>query len=100
MRGVADTRTTTLYIIAYDIPNDRRRGKVHKILSGYGHWTQYSLFECFLTEKQYIQLRHRVERHVLAGEDSIRFYPVCAACRERVETIGSAKTSEPLLYIV
>jgi CRISPR-associated protein Cas2 len=40
---------TTCYVIAYDIPDDKRRTKVHKILLGYGKWTQYSLFECFLT---------------------------------------------------
>ena len=41
-------RQTTCYVIAYDIPDDKRRTKVHKILLGYGKWTQYSLFECFL----------------------------------------------------
>lgn len=42
---------TTCYVIAYDIPDDKRRTKVHKLLSGFGKWTQYSLFECFLTKK-------------------------------------------------
>lgn len=97
---MADNRTTTLYVVAYDIPDDRRRTKIHKTLSGYGQWTQYSLFECFLTEKQYIQLRQRLERHLAPGKDSVRFYPLCAACRERVETVGSPKPAEPELYIV
>jgi len=39
----------TLYVIAYDIPSNRRRTKVHKVLCGFGQWTQYSLFECYLT---------------------------------------------------
>jgi len=97
---MADKRTTTLYVVAYDIPDDRRRTKIHKTLSGYGQWTQYSLFECFLTEKQYIQLRQRLERHLAPGKDSVRFYPLCAACRGRVETVGSPKPEEPDLFLV
>jgi len=29
----------TLYVIAYDIPDDRRHTKVHRVLSGFGKWT-------------------------------------------------------------
>ena len=50
---------TTCYVIAYDIPEDRRRTKVHKILSGFGTWTQYSLFECFLSKKELIPDFHQ-----------------------------------------
>jgi len=95
-----DNRTTTLYVVAYDIPEDKRRTKVHKILSGYGHWTQYSLFECFLTEKEYVRLRQQLARHLAPGKDSVRFYPLCAACRERTETVGSPRPEEPALFLI
>ena len=72
---MADNRTKTLYMIAYDISSDKRRTKVHKTLSGFGMWTQYSLFECFLTERQYLQLRARLEKHLVDSQDSVRFYP-------------------------
>jgi len=65
-------------MIAYDIPDDKRRTKVHKILLGYGKWTQYSLFECFLTRKQLLLLRSKLEEHLVAKEDSVRFYSLCA----------------------
>ncbi|HEU5378541.1 MAG TPA: CRISPR-associated endonuclease Cas2, partial [Ktedonobacteraceae bacterium] len=42
-------RQSTLYVIAYDISDDRRRTNVHSILKGFGQWTEFSLFECFLT---------------------------------------------------
>lgn len=95
-----DNRTTTLFVIAYDIVNDRRRTKVHKLLSSFGHWTQYSLFECYLTEKSYVQLRQRSDRVLAAGQDSVRFYPLCQACRKRVETIGSERPQEPEMFLV
>lgn len=57
-----------MYIaISYDIPEDKRRTKIHKILKSYGQWMQYSVFECNLTETQYAKLRSRLnklnERH-------------------------------------
>lgn len=97
---MADNRATTLYVVAYDIAEDRRRTKVHKLLSGFGHWTQYSLFECYLTEKDYLRLRTMLDRHLAASKDSVRFYPLCQACRKRVETIGSERPEEPDLFLI
>ncbi len=97
---MADNRTTTLYVIAYDIVEDRRRSKVHKLLSGFGHWTQYSLFECYLTEKDYVRLRRMLDRHLSISQDSVRFYPLCQACRKRVETVGSERPQEPDLFLI
>lgn len=93
-------RANTLYIIAYDIGSDKRRTKVHKILCGFGHWTQFSLFECYLSEKEYLQLRQRLEQHLNEEQDSLRFYPVCASCQNRVETVGSLPPVEPELFLI
>jgi hypothetical protein len=43
-RSGQESRQTTCYVIAYDIPDDRRRTKIHQILMGFGKWTQYSLY--------------------------------------------------------
>ena len=101
MRTKASTHgQSTCYVIAYDIPDDRRRTKVHKILLGYGTWTQYSLFECFLTRKQLVLLRSKLAEHLVTKEDSVRFYALCANCVSRVETVGGPPPSEPHVFIV
>ncbi len=66
---------TTCYVIAYDIPDDRRRTKVHEILLGFGKWTQYSLFECFLSRKDVILLQSKLGEYLIEAQDSVRFYP-------------------------
>ena len=91
---------TTCYVVAYDIPDDRRRTKVHKILQGFGKWTQYSLFECFLSRKELVQLRTKLSEHLIDKEDSVRFYPLCANCIERVETVGGPPPTEDLIFVV
>ena len=91
---------TSCYVIAYDIPDDKRRTKVHKILLGYGKWTQYSLFECFLTRKELILLRSKLTEHLVAQEDSVRFYLLCANCMSKVETVGGPPPADTVLFLV
>jgi CRISPR-associated protein Cas2 len=95
--SAADTRL--LYVIAYDIPDDKRRTKVHRLLCGYGQWTQYSLFECWLTRSQELELRLKLAKHLNAQRDSVRFYPLCAACQSKVDTVGSEQPREPVTLI-
>lgn len=91
---------TTLYVVAYDIPSDKRRTKVHHILCRYGAWTQYSLFECWLTRRQFIELRANLSKHLKEQEDSVRFYPLCGACQHKVITVGSRRPHEEVTVII
>lgn len=91
---------STLYVIAYDIANDRRRSKVHKALCGFGEWTQYSLFECFLDARELVQLRAKLQPLLEPEEDSVRIYPLCVDCKDSVETIGGKPPEEKTTYIV
>ena len=91
---------TTCYVVAYDIPDDRRRTKVHQILTGFGTWTQYSVFECFLTRKEMILLQAKLSEYLMADQDSVRFYSLCANCVTKVETVGDPPPEEELFFVV
>jgi CRISPR-associated protein Cas2 len=93
-------KKSMLYVIAYDIPNNKRRTKVHKALCGFGDWTQFSLFECFLDAKELVKLRAKLDNILNSEEDSVRIYPLCHTCQNRVETIGSAAPKEKVAYIL
>ncbi|MCQ3938578.1 MAG: CRISPR-associated endonuclease Cas2 [Chloroflexi bacterium] len=90
---------TRFYIVAYDISSDKRRNKVHKILSGFGQWTQFSLFELFINGKELVLLQNKLEKVLNTEKDSVRFYPLCAACLKQVETVGSDPPKEPKLFV-
>ena len=101
LSGVLYTMShTMLYVIAYDIPNDKRRTKIHKMLCGFGDWTQYSLFECFLDAKELVRLRAKLQDLVNPREDSVRLYPLCTDCKGSVETIGSKAPEQKITFIV
>jgi CRISPR-associated protein Cas2 len=91
---------TMCYVVAYDIPDDRRRTKIHQILMGFGKWTQYSLFECFLSRKDLILLQSKLDEYLVDTQDSVRFYPLCANCVAKVETIGDPPPKDEILFIV
>ena len=99
-RKSGSSSQTTCYVIAYDIPDDRRRTKVHQILMGFGKWTQYSLFECFLSRKDLILLQSKLAEHLKETQDSVRFYPLCANCVAKVHTIGGPPPHEEILFVV
>lgn len=90
----------TLYVIAYDISHNRRRSRVHKLLCGYGAWTQFSLFECWLNRRQLVELRDKLARLLDEGADSVRWYPLCAACQRRVATVGGDRPRDPVTVIL
>ena len=99
-RGRSGNSLTMCYVIAYDISDDRRRTKVHEILLGFGTWTQYSLFECFLKRRDLILLQAKLNEHLDATQDSVRFYPLCANDVEKVQTIGGTPPQDTLLFVV
>jgi CRISPR-associated protein Cas2 len=83
------------YLIIYDLPDtkaaNKRRNRLHKLLSGYGKWTQFSVFECFLTGMQFAKLQAQMEGLIRPGEDSVRVYVLDAGSVRKTLTYGSEK---------
>lgn len=84
-----------LYIVCYDIPDNRRRKKVADLLEGYGDRVQYSIFECHLTAKKLQELQRRLRKRFNQTEDSIRFYPLSPSMLSQVVVWGSPPLSPP-----
>ena len=85
-------------VISYDISEDKRRTKIHKILKAYGQWMQFSVFECDLTDTLYAKLRSRLRKLIKNDEDSIRFYFLCACCQGKVERIGGEAPRDETIF--
>lgn len=68
-----------LWVIAYDISDNRNRYYIDKALSGWGERIQYSLYECWLSEGQLNMLKKELSRWLMP-EDKINYYRICRAC--------------------
>lgn len=89
-----------LYVIAYDIPCDKRRKQVADLLEGYGERVQYSVFECFLTAAKYSELQKRLGKVFQPEEDSLRFYPLSGHTLTQVDVWGQPPLSVPPSSII
>ncbi|MEA3386550.1 MAG: CRISPR-associated endonuclease Cas2 [Thermodesulfobacteriota bacterium] len=89
------------YIISYDIPDDRRRTKLAKTLLDFGDRVQYSVFEAKLDKKLLDKLVQKLIEIIEESEDSIRIYPLCAACETGISILGQGKImKEKDVYIL
>lgn len=90
------------YVVAYDIPDDRRRNSVARFLNGYGERVQYSVWECLLTASQAEKMRQGLARRIKAEEDRVRIYRLCPVCAGEVQTLGQATppVEVPEVYVV
>jgi len=89
------------YSISYDIRDDHRRFQVAKVLKDFGERVQLSVFEANLTPEQLEKLKKRVNKCIDQKEDSVRLYPLCAACTSRIEILGQGMvTQDPEVIVI
>lgn len=79
-------------VISYDIPDDRRRTKVMKVLKDFGRHVQYSVFECDLKRDDYARLRQRLKKLVNPRQDNIRFYVLSQEDLKKRQVWGVERT--------
>ena len=84
-----------IYLVAYDITDDRRRGAVSIALSAYGARVQLSLFECDLPNPTLVQeLKQRLRTLIDPVEDQIRLYPLTPTTTRTIEILGTRRLEE------
>ena len=89
------------FVICYDSPNTKRRTKIMKVLEGYGHRAQFSVFECHLSVKDAERVRVRLDAIIDAKQDDVRIYYFCDGCKPKARMLGKAKRHQvdPFLVI-
>jgi len=76
------------FVVAYDIADPKRLAKIAKTMENYGVRVQKSVFECILDEKQYLEMKQKVERIMNFNLDAVRYYFICQRCQGRIELSG------------
>lgn len=80
-----------LYVISYDIVDDKRRTGVANCLLGWGRRIQYSVFECSLNQTGVARVRAAVTGLIHHDEDQVLFFdlgPLDGRARDAVEALG------------
>ncbi|MGH8491008.1 MAG: CRISPR-associated endonuclease Cas2 [Gammaproteobacteria bacterium] len=88
------------WVVSYDIADDARRRRIAEILEGYGQRVQWSVFECCLEDGVFEGLRARLREELDGAVDSLRCYPLCRWCRERVLWQGRGAAATDWNYTI
>lgn len=89
-----------LILITYDVETTTKAGekrlrKVAKECVNYGQRVQNSVFECLLTEAQFVTLKATLASIIDDSADSIRFYFLGNNWQRRIETVGKVTSYNP-----
>ncbi|MFB2920182.1 CRISPR-associated endonuclease Cas2 [Aerosakkonema funiforme] len=71
------------YLVAYDIRSPKRWRKAYQLLQGYGERLQYSIFRCWLTQREREKLRWELEK-ILTADDDLLLIRLCHRCVEGI----------------
>ncbi len=79
-----------LYIVAYDIGDQRRWRRVFKTMKGYGRWLQLSVFQCRLSARRRADLGAALEALIKPQEDHVLIIDLgpAEAVDPRIESFG------------
>jgi CRISPR-associated protein Cas2 len=79
-----------LYIVTYDIADDRRWRRVFKLMHGYGEWLQLSVFQCRLTRSRQLEMVHRLAGAISNEADHVMVVDLGPAenVQPRVQSLG------------
>ncbi len=97
------TDASRRYLIAYDIPDDKRRTKLAKRLQAYGDRIQFSVFVGDLKPARLVRLKAMIYETVERGEDSILICdlgPTSGVDATRFSFIGLERPVTPTTSIV
>ncbi|PKO20833.1 MAG: CRISPR-associated endonuclease Cas2 [Chloroflexi bacterium HGW-Chloroflexi-1] len=67
-------------IVVYDIPDDRRRTRLHDRLLDFGSPVQYSVFECRVDADERKKMQRMILKTISKRRDHVRIYALCEAC--------------------
>jgi CRISPR-associated protein Cas2 len=90
-----------LWVVCYDITDDRQRLDVAHALEDVGARVQKSVFEVEASVEAVGRLAGRLEALIDPRTDDLRYYPLCAGCRRRAGAAGTSPAdSTPRIAII
>lgn len=83
-----------IYLITYDICDDKRLRRVHKLLKGYGEWVQLSVFQCRLSRRRHAELMGLLDGIIVHKNDHVLILDIGPAEQVKPRVISLGKTFE------
>ncbi|GAB4352120.1 MAG: CRISPR-associated endonuclease Cas2 [Immundisolibacter sp.] len=85
-----------LYIVTYDIANEKRWRAVFRIMKGYGEWLQLSVFQCRLSPRRHAELIELLTGAINQRQDHVLLMNLGPADKVDPRVVSLGKTFEAL----
>ncbi len=85
-----------IYLVTYDICDDKRLRKVFKTMRNWGDHLQYSVFECQLNSTDLLTLKAQLKEIINAAHDQVLFVdlgPANGRGERVIEALGQPYTN-------
>jgi CRISPR-associated protein Cas2 len=76
-----------LYVVTYDIADEKRWRAIFRLMHGYGEWLQLSVFQCRLSRRRHVEMLGRLTSTISDSEDHVL-----------VVDLGPAENVEPRVH--
>ena len=85
-----------LYIVAYDISDQKRWRSIFKLLHGYGEWLQLSVFQCRLSRRRHAELIATLDELIHHAEDHVIMLDLGLADSVKLRVVSLGKNFQPM----
>lgn len=85
-----------LYVVFYDVRDQRRWRRIYKTMRGFGEWVQLSVFQCRLDPIRRLRLEDAVRSIVKHDEDHVLIMDLGPADNVKPKVLSIGLTFEPV----
>lgn len=85
-----------LYIVTYDIRDQKRWRAVFKLMNGYGEWLQLSVFQCRLSRRRHAELIATLDAIIHNDEDHVLMLDLGVADKVDPRVVSLGKSFDPV----
>lgn len=85
-----------LYLVTYDIRDDKRWRRVFRLMKGFGEWLQLSVFQCRLSAKRHAELIQLLDGVIDTRKDALLLIDLGPADRVKPRVVSLGERFEPV----
>ena len=85
-----------LYIVSYDIRDQKRWRAVFRLMKGYGEWLQLSVFQCRLSRRRHAELLATLDEIIHHRHDHVLMLDLGMADKVDPRVVSLGKNFSPI----
>lgn len=85
-----------IFVVTYDISDQRRWRRVFRLMKGYGEWLQLSVFQCRLSRRRHAEMISLLDGIILHGHDHVVILDVGTADGVEPRVVSLGKDFHPV----